>query len=209
MKRREDLIGRPLFSAFPLNPDDPMATGAPNIRHSLDTVLRTDAPHTIAAQRYDIPGPGGKFERHYWRLVSSPIHDPRGRIAHVLHHVEDVTPYQMLAAERTRAVSEREEHARLEAAALGRAEEAERRLLTVLDQTPLGILIADAPSGRLLFANTRAVEIFGPAALRTTITCTPRTGPLFTPAAGRSSPRSGPWHERSSEARRSRARSSG
>ncbi len=161
MKQREDLIGRPLFAAFPLNPDDPTATGGPNIRHSLGTVLRTGQPHTIAAQRYDIAGPAGKFERRYWKLVSSPILDADGHIVHILHHVEDVTPYEILASERTRAVSEREQHARLEVAAVGRAEEAERRLQRVYQEVPLAMTLLSGPDHISEFANTRFRELVG------------------------------------------------
>lgn len=161
MKRREELIGRPLFSAFPLNPDDPTSSGAVNIRHSLDTVLQTGEPHTIAAQRYDIAGPDGKFERHYWKFVSAPVRDADGRITHIVHHVEDVTPYQILAAERTRAVSERERLAVLEAAALGRAEEAERRLHRVYQEAPVAMALLSGPDHVFEFVNTRYQELVG------------------------------------------------
>lgn len=43
-----------------------------------------------------------------------------------------------------------------------RAEQAEARLRAVLEQLPVGVLIAEAPSGRLVLANARAAELLGP-----------------------------------------------
>ncbi len=40
MTKREDLLDRGLFEVFPDNPDDPSATGASNLRASLDRVLQ-------------------------------------------------------------------------------------------------------------------------------------------------------------------------
>src|SRR5206468_1303211 len=44
-----------------------------------------------------------------------------------------------------------------------------RRLLAVLEQSPLGIAIAEAPSGRLLFVNARVGEIYGRSRLSESI----------------------------------------
>ena len=40
LTKREQLLGRALFDAFPDNPDDPGATGVANLKASLETVLR-------------------------------------------------------------------------------------------------------------------------------------------------------------------------
>ena len=165
-KRRQDLVGRPLFEAFPVNPDDPHATGVANIRHSLDTVLRTGAQHVIAAQRYDILGPDGTFEEHYWKLVSAPLFDAEGNITHITHRVEDVTAYQILAAARTRAESERERLTVQEAAALSRAEEAEDRLHRVYQQAPVAMALLSGPDHVVEFANRRYREIVGHRPIR-------------------------------------------
>jgi len=42
---------------FPDNPDDPAASGAANLRASLERVLATRAPDTMAVQKYDIRRP--------------------------------------------------------------------------------------------------------------------------------------------------------
>ena len=48
MTQRADVLGRPLFEVFPYNPTDPAATGARNLRASLDEVVRTRRPHRMA-----------------------------------------------------------------------------------------------------------------------------------------------------------------
>jgi signal transduction histidine kinase len=88
---REQILGRSLFEVFPDNPDDAAASGASNLRASLDRVVATRAPDTMAVQRYDIRGPDGSFEAKYWSLKNVPLLSPSGEILYILHRVEDVT----------------------------------------------------------------------------------------------------------------------
>jgi PAS domain S-box-containing protein len=88
---REQTMGRPLFEVFPDNPDDPDATGTSKLRASLDRVLATRAPDTMAVQRYDIRGPDGHFQTKYWSPKNIPVLSPSGEVLYILHRVEDVT----------------------------------------------------------------------------------------------------------------------
>jgi signal transduction histidine kinase len=93
MTVREEIVGRGLFDVFPDNPHDPHATGTRNLRTSLDTVLSTRAPHTMAVQKYDIRRPeaeGGGFAERYWKPVNTPVLVD-GQVAYIVHAVEDVT----------------------------------------------------------------------------------------------------------------------
>ncbi|HEU4889313.1 MAG TPA: ATP-binding protein [Thermoanaerobaculia bacterium] len=90
---RDTIAERDLFDVFPDNPDDPHATGTRNLRASLETVLHTGAPHTMAVQKYDIRRPeseGGGFEERYWTPVNTPVM-AGGRVEYIIHEVEDVT----------------------------------------------------------------------------------------------------------------------
>lgn len=88
---REEIIGRRLFDVFPDNPGDPEATGTRNLRASLETVLRTAAPHFMPVQKYDIRRPGsGEFEERYWKPINTPVVID-GKVAYIIHSVEDVT----------------------------------------------------------------------------------------------------------------------
>ena len=96
MTKRDQIIGRGVFEVFPDNPDDPHATGVRQLRASLESVLRTRLPDTMAVQKYDIRRPeseGGGFEERYWSPVNSPVAGPAGEVIYIIHRVEDVTEF--------------------------------------------------------------------------------------------------------------------
>jgi signal transduction histidine kinase/DNA-binding response OmpR family regulator len=104
MTSRQEIVGRGLFEVFPDNPDDPEATGAANLRASLDRVRRDRMSHTMAVQKYDIRRPeadGGGFEVRYWSPVNSPVFDDQRNLSYIIHRVEDVTDFVRLKASET------------------------------------------------------------------------------------------------------------
>ncbi len=84
MTEREQILNRGLFEVFPDNPDDVGATGARNLRASLERVLLDRIPDTMAVQKYDIrraecegggsrSGTGARSIRRFWpRTETSP-----------------------------------------------------------------------------------------------------------------------------------------
>jgi signal transduction histidine kinase/ActR/RegA family two-component response regulator len=96
MTSRAAIIGQGLFEVFPDNPDDPGATGVSNLRASLDRVRRGRVADTMAVQKYDVQRPaaeGGGFEVRYWSPHNAPVLDSDGRLAYIIHRVEDVTEF--------------------------------------------------------------------------------------------------------------------
>ncbi len=93
MTRREAILGHGLFEIFPDNPDDPAANGTSNLRASLNRVLQSSRPDTMAIQKYDVRRPDGVFEERYWSPVNSPVLGADHRIEYVIHRVEDVTDF--------------------------------------------------------------------------------------------------------------------
>jgi anti-anti-sigma factor len=106
MTRREAIVGRPLFEVFPDNPDDPKATGVANLHASLKRALATGRPDAMAVQKYDIrrPDSEGGFEVRYWSPLNTPVLGDDGRIAYIIHWVEDVTE-QVRTQQRVRELS--------------------------------------------------------------------------------------------------------
>lgn len=99
MTDRAAIVGRNIFHVFPDNPDDPAATGVANLRASLDRVRQGLVPDAMAVQKYDIRRPesaGGGFEERFWSPVNSPVLQADGRLAYIIHRVEDVTDYVRL-----------------------------------------------------------------------------------------------------------------
>src|SRR5437870_5432444 len=112
MTKREEILGHGLFEVFPDNPDDPTATGVRNLKASLDRVLTNRVPDTMAVQKYDIRRPeseGGGFEERYRSPVNSPVLGADGKIAYIIHRVEDVTEFIRLKQEESeqRRITER------------------------------------------------------------------------------------------------------
>ncbi|MFE7953034.1 PP2C family protein-serine/threonine phosphatase [Streptomyces sp. NPDC057426] len=94
-RSREELLGRPLFEAFPDNPEDPAADGVSNLGASLGRVLATGQTDVMALQKYDIPVTErpGVFEERWWSPVNAPVTRPDGQVAWIIHRVEDVTSF--------------------------------------------------------------------------------------------------------------------
>jgi two-component system sensor histidine kinase EvgS len=133
MTRREDIIGYDIFDIFPDNPNDPTANGVRNLHASLMSVRHTRKPHAMAIQKYDIRKPdaeGGGFEERYWSPLNSPVFDAGGKLAYIIHRVEDVTEFIRLKqqgikqSELTEELQERME--KMEAEIYQRAQEAAR-----------------------------------------------------------------------------------
>jgi signal transduction histidine kinase len=98
-KRRDEFIGRPVFEALPVSPEDPSSEA--NSRASFERVVETRAPDVMAVQRHDLKRPeseGGGFEVHYWSPANTPVLDESGQVVAIIHRVEDVTDYVRLKA---------------------------------------------------------------------------------------------------------------
>ena len=87
-----EIIGKPLFTVFPDNPDDPQASGVKNLTLSLQTVIRTREPHSMHMLRYDTQTADSRqFQERYWEPLNIPVLDDEGNVQYILHSVEEVT----------------------------------------------------------------------------------------------------------------------
>lgn len=94
-RTREELVGKSLFEAFPMNPDDPADTGESDLRRSFARVIETGKPDSLPAQRYpirvELPNGEVGYEERFWSAVSTPIFGDDGRIQCISHSTSDVT----------------------------------------------------------------------------------------------------------------------
>jgi PAS domain-containing protein len=101
MTRREEIVGRTLFEAFPDNPDGLRADGVSNLRSSLLNVLKTRQADAMAPQKHGVRKPaseGGGFEPRYWSPLNTPILGADGYVRWIIHSVEDITELMKLKA---------------------------------------------------------------------------------------------------------------
>ena len=159
---REDLYGRPIFDAFPDNPEDAHATGVGNVRASLLRALATKKPDTMPVQKYDIPRPeaeGGGFEERYWSPIHTPVLSSEGEVRYLLQQVEDVTEVVRL--------TQHGEEDRVTIKALQQAEatrralrESEERLQRIVEASGIGTWEVDLSTQEVV-ADARYRELAG------------------------------------------------
>jgi PAS domain S-box-containing protein len=113
---------------------------------SFDQVYRSGQSHSIEAQRIllDRPGSSGSEEAFFTYQIS-PLCDDNNRIDGLLIHGVEVT-----------AQVQRLRHSETQARQLAQER---TRLTAVLQHLPTGVVIAEAPSGRLLLSNVQTETI--------------------------------------------------
>ncbi|WP_316748050.1 ATP-binding protein [Pedobacter gandavensis] len=98
----KDLVGRPILTAFPENPNDPASRNTEVFYNSLLTVLETKQQHLLNMLKYDIPIRGtNQYEVKYWMATNFPVLDDQGNVAYIVHTTVDVTStYELVRKER-------------------------------------------------------------------------------------------------------------
>ncbi len=93
-RTRAELVGRPVFEAFPGNPSDSEADGGVSkVQAFFERARDTRRPDTMPVQEYDIPDGTGGYSKRFWSLISTPVLDAEGRCAYVVQRAEDITDY--------------------------------------------------------------------------------------------------------------------
>lgn len=178
-RNRTELVGRPVFAAFPAEPNALDEDGHSALELSFERALDTGRPDVLPLYKYDVLDPcSGVVVERYWSLISAPLLAEDGRPELLLQRVEGVTDYVLERdldrgddhtwQQRARLV-EGELHQRMQQ--LRAAQEAheaaaaallvsEQRAQAVLDTAVDGIITIDG-SGRVQSANRAAVAMFG------------------------------------------------
>lgn len=93
-RTRDELVGVPVFEAFPGNPSEAEADGGVSkVQASFERARDTRRPDPMPLQEYDIPDGQGGFSKRFWSLISTPVLDADGRCVLVVQRAEDVTDY--------------------------------------------------------------------------------------------------------------------
>ncbi len=172
--RRDDILGRQLFEAFPADMADPASTNLEEVRKSIDIAIATRKPHTSSLLRYAVPRdlPEGRvFEHRIWSAVHTPVMNASGEVEFVAQTAMNVTDLYRFDARTNRyvlnqtvnGVADVEERSRPQLhVALMRILNAERsQLQTIFDQAPGFIAVFDYPGLRFAMANNAFYELVG------------------------------------------------
>jgi PAS domain S-box-containing protein len=94
MRKREDVLGRNMFDAFPSDPD---SSSHRQLRGSLEKVVREKTADYLSLIEYAIPLPNGQgFEERYWSATHTPLFNHNGEMTFILQHTVDVTELHRL-----------------------------------------------------------------------------------------------------------------
>ena len=89
MRKREELVGRGMFEAFPSDPD---SEGYRQLRASFDRVISEKVTDHLPLIAYAIPLPDGQgFEERFWSATHTPLFNEAGELISILQHTVDVT----------------------------------------------------------------------------------------------------------------------
>jgi len=93
-RTESDIVGKYIFDAFPVDPNNPDATDLSEVRGSLLRAIAKGEPDTTAFVRYSVPVPtdtGTEFEERYWSTVHTPVFDDQGEVLLIVQNPVDVT----------------------------------------------------------------------------------------------------------------------
>lgn len=90
-RKREDLLGKNVFEAFPDNPNDTSSNNTGVLKKSIDKAIATKKEDVMDLLRYDIPKPEGGFYTRYWDASHTPVLDDRGEVIYVIQKTVDAT----------------------------------------------------------------------------------------------------------------------
>lgn len=156
LKRRDELVGRYLFDAFPDNPAAPEANAVRNWRASLEHVMATGRPHQMALQHYDVLDPErpGYFVERHWLPRNTPVFDGEGKLRYIIHSSVNVTD-EVQARQAMVEAQDREQRALIE------VERQRTRLASFLAQAPAAVCVYSGPDFVYELVNASYQQLFG------------------------------------------------
>jgi signal transduction histidine kinase len=98
---RETIVGRNLLDVLPELTSGLAPAVLTDLRASLERVLETRRADSMPVQKYALRRPeseGGGVAEHQWSSVNSPVLGPSGEVLWIIHRIEDVSEFRLLAA---------------------------------------------------------------------------------------------------------------
>jgi two-component sensor histidine kinase len=154
MRKREDILGRGMFEAFPSKGESYR-----QLSESFQRVLDTGKPDEIAHIRYDIANRDGGISTHYWSATHTPLHGEDGEVAFILQHTVNITELEKLRE--FRAAAGVVERARKVEEKYNTAADELVRVQNMLEQTPGFVAVLAGKDYRFVLANAAYRKLIG------------------------------------------------
>ncbi len=146
--KREQIIGKPVFTVFPKNPSIQNAKNIEETILSFEKAIRTKRPDTMRNYRYDIPVAGtDQFLERYWTTVNTPVLDKNDDVQFIIHSPQDIT------------ANHRFEEGEKEG--LVALNSQKKQLYATLMQAPVGIGIFKGPEFTVSMMNPELCQLCG------------------------------------------------
>lgn len=91
MRKRDQVIGRPLLEAFPDTSEAYVTTGVSELLESIRKVIRTGKSDEMPQLSYDLEDTNGRMKQMYWRVSHHPVFADDGSVQAVFQATEDIT----------------------------------------------------------------------------------------------------------------------
>lgn len=85
-----DVIGRPMFAAFPPSDDESGAAAKAAIESSVERIRQSLTSEDIGPYRFDLQDRNGDYVEHHWQMRMSPVTED-GEVVAILQVAQDVT----------------------------------------------------------------------------------------------------------------------
>lgn len=90
-RRREDILGKGLFEAFPDNSVRAQKTGRGEMFDVLEKCGKTGRSVKTGVIRYDIANHDGEYTIRYWQAIHHPVKDSKGKVIAIVQNTEDIS----------------------------------------------------------------------------------------------------------------------
>lgn len=91
MVKRKNVIGKPLFEAFPDNSEKYLKTGVSDLLESIRSVIKTHKSDVMPLLNYDLKDESGEMTTKYWTVSHHPLFDEAGKVYAVYQATDDIT----------------------------------------------------------------------------------------------------------------------
>ena len=163
-RRREELVGRPVFEAFPPAPDALDDHGRNPVEISFTRARETGRVDPMPIAKYDVMDlVTGKLDERYRSRISAPVLDADGRTVLILQLMEDVSAYVgERSSEASPAASEADLYARMQELEIAQeARDVAARRLASLAELALQLTAAETVEDLERIVVTRGLTVLG------------------------------------------------